>query len=520
MQGLKDLDEVIDIASGGGYGYYQLLFLLTSQYACWSQVANTVAGFFSLGGLIPTYICFDKGFEFRLLPSDIQRNSTASCAMVRQCKNLTTESHWLSMYEEYNWICQPDYIRATVSSLLPIGQFIGYAVSGHLSDYFGRKWVCVLGYGHSLAFGFAAAFSPNWTVYLPLVISDSLITPIFVGASLSLALESVHSRHRLIQGYAFQYTLGYMFAGISAYFTNYWRTHLIVMNGIGVPALLLMIIFFEESPRFLIQRGKHKQSTIVLNNITRFNRKTARRFNEDEIKNIWLATDTDEKLKIGRNRRKKHSFVDLFANKYLAAYAMTQIVTGLTMNLVNTTMLYNIQDLSGNPFINISLMGLLRIWTPFVAVALEKGYTNFGRKKLLVGSQVIVFISFCSMFLVDVFQMNDTARAIGTGAVLAGFITQTGFVYVAYKLYTAELFPTVIRTIALGTFSCTSLLGTVVGPQLIYLKKFWHPAPYFGASMCILTALILAVLLLPETKSSVLTDTIEEARNERKLSCE
>jgi hypothetical protein len=32
-------------------------------------------------------------------------------------------------------------------------------------------------------------------------------------------------------------------------------------------------------------------------------------------------------------------------------------------------------------------MGLLRIWTPFAAIALERYSSRFGRKMLLIGSQ-------------------------------------------------------------------------------------------------------------------------------------
>uniref|UniRef100_A0A915DHB8 Uncharacterized protein n=1 Tax=Ditylenchus dipsaci TaxID=166011 RepID=A0A915DHB8_9BILA len=291
-------------------------------------------------------------------------------------------------------------------------------------------------------------------------------------------------------------------AGVSAYLTNDWRRHLQVMNSVGAPALTLML-FFGESPRFLLQKTKYKEATRVLNNIARFNRiKDYKPFCEHEVRDMH-ASQLSQIVEKDENKKNQHlyTFLDLFANRKLVLYSITQVITGLTMNMVVAIMLYNIQDFSGNPFINISLMGLLRVWTPFVGIVLEKGYECFGRKRLLIGSLSIVFLLFLTMLVIDVLEMGSTARAIGTAAVLLGFIIQTGFVYVAYKLYTTELFPTVIRTIALSTFSCTSLLGTVIGPQLIYLKKYWHSAPYLGATISLFIALVLAALLLPETKT-------------------
>jgi hypothetical protein len=62
---------------------------------------------------------------------------------------------------------------------------------------------------------------------------------------------------------------------------------------------------------------------------------------------------------------------------------------------------------------------------------------------------------------------------------------QAGFVWIGYRLYTAELYPTVIRSIAASTFSIASQFGSIVGPQLIFIRKYWHSAPYMGATIAL-----------------------------------
>lgn len=74
------------------------------------------------------------------------------------------------------------------------------------------------------------------------------------------------------------------------------------------------------------------------------------------------------------------------------------------------------------------------------------------------------------MFTIDFMELNSSARIVGTAAVLCGYVVVTGFVWITYKLYTTELFPTVVRSIALSTFSIASQLGSVIGPQLIYFR--------------------------------------------------
>uniref|UniRef100_A0A914EFU3 Uncharacterized protein n=1 Tax=Acrobeloides nanus TaxID=290746 RepID=A0A914EFU3_9BILA len=97
---------------------------------------------------------------------------------------------------------------------------------------------------------------------------------------------------------------------------------------------------------------------------------------------------------------------------------------------------------------------------------------------------------------------------------------ETGIVWIAYKLYSTELFPTVIRTIALTTFSSTSLLGFIISPQLVYLKRYWHPTPFFVAAISAVLSAILSGLILPETKFVALPDTIDEAIKREELPCE
>lgn len=162
-------------------------------------------------------------------------------------------------------------------------------------------------------------------------------------------------------------------------------------------------------------------------------------------------------------------------------------------------------------------MGALRLWTPFVGFALENGTQTIGRLKLLVFSQGIVFFAFLFMFFIDFGQYNTTLRIIGTISVIIGYSLESGLVWIAYKLYTTELFPTCIRSIALSTFSSTSLFGSFIAPQIVYFSKFWHPAPYAGACIASGLSVILSVAFLPETRYVALPETMSQAKNRKRL---
>uniref|UniRef100_A0A7E4V3A2 MFS domain-containing protein n=1 Tax=Panagrellus redivivus TaxID=6233 RepID=A0A7E4V3A2_PANRE len=492
------------------YGRYQVYFFVACQILSISSAMRSVAAFYKLGRLVPGYECHDELNSWSYSADEVRQQSTLVCSLIQNCTNLLTNSQWHSMYEEFQWVCGQDHFLATVQSLTPIGTFMSYMVSGHISDRFGRKTVIMVGKAYSIFSGIACALSPSFKIYLIFTFIGTFIGPISASASFSLIVESVNPKYRLIQGFAFQFSVGYMLAGLLAPLFGHWRIHLLISSLIGVPAFF-MLFMLEESPRFLLQKKRFAEAAAVLTRIAKFNGKKVV-FSEEEMKRIYDASD-DAKTQ----KAKHYTAVDLFSTPKMAMYAISQIVTGMAMNVINDVFFYNIQDLSGSPFMNIFWSGALRLWTPFVAYGLENGRIVIGRRKLLLLSQGIVCLLLTSMFLIDVMSLGGTARVIGTMAVLVGHTLEFGLVWIAYKLYTTELFPTCVRSIALSTFSCTSLLGSIATPQLTYLSKYWHPAPYSGATLITLLSVGFAAKFLPETHFVALPDTVGQATNRQKL---
>lgn len=83
-------------------------------------------------------------------------------------------------------------------------------------------------------------------------------------------------------------------------------------------------------------------------------------------------------------------------------------------------------------------------------------------------------------------------------------------VYAVVILYTADLFPTEIRSSAIGTSSTFSHVGSIAAPYIVDLlgEIKW----YIPTTICAGVALIAALLTigLPETKGKNITDTIKE----------
>ncbi|XP_078505246.1 solute carrier family 22 member 16-like [Lissotriton helveticus] len=77
-------------------------------------------------------------------------------------------------------------------------------------------------------------------------------------------------------------------------------------------------------------------------------------------------------------------------------------------------------------------------------------------------------------------------------------------------LYTAELYPTIIRSLAVGSGSMLCRMGSVVAPFCVYLMDVWIFFPQLLVGlMALLTGIL--TLMLPETLGRPLTNTFEEA---------
>ena len=121
-----------------------------------------------------------------------------------------------------------------------------------------------------------------------------------------------------------------------------------------------------------------------------------------------------------------------------------------------------------------------------------------------------------SMVLVKHFLSSSQANvpAIVTALALIGKATVVSCFCIIF-LYSSEVFPTVIRTVGVGSCTFFGRLGSLLAPQIILLGEVMFsslpglvPFLTFG-SLCLVAALM--VLYLPETLNTKLPDTIEEA---------
>ena len=112
-------------------------------------------------------------------------------------------------------------------------------------------------------------------------------------------------------------------------------------------------------------------------------------------------------------------------------------------------------------------------------------------------------MAICAAFMKEG-TLKTTLALIGKFGASACF----AIVYV----YTAELFPTVIRNTAIGACSTVARLGGMMAIMIGLLATYWTPAPMLIMGIVAVVAGTLA-LMLPETVGNKLPETMDDAIN-------
>lgn len=121
----------------------------------------------------------------------------------------------------------------------------------------------------------------------------------------------------------------------------------------------------------------------------------------------------------------------------------------------------------------------------------------------------------CLSTIFTVLYGGEDLQTLTTVLALVGKLgSSAGFALI--YIYSAELFPTVLRNAAIGIFSCGARVGGMVAPLIadsviIIGGKMGQAVPLviFGAASVLAGIL---TLFLPETLNSRLPETIEDAR--------
>jgi len=424
----------------------------------------------------------------------IDRNHTEACVDGYEFDDSLFSS---TVVTEFELVCDRAPLDGLATSIYMVGTMIGSVVFGIVSDRFGRKTVMVGCTLLSIAAQVGSAFTHNysWFVATRLIVSTFLIG-VFTSSYVYL-LEVCANKYRNMLGMWFQgmYAVGYMVLSGIAYNWRSWHKITLVLSLLCI-FYPLVVCFIPESPRWLFSMGKIKQAKQITRKLAKFN---GNKLVEPEI---WEKGSSSKLEEV-----KECSILDLFRTKRIRNTLLLSTVLWFITSEVYFSVNYSVDTLQGSIFANNTLYGAVEL-VAFVIVWMFMERT--GRKKMLV--LMLLMCGSCMIVTILSEQFGHGSTSAEKIVLVFSMMTKC-FIAGAYGItyqFVAELFPTVLRTNAVGVASMVGSTGSIVAPLILNYKRTipWLP----GTVDCLIaTAGAVVTMQLPETTGIDMMSTVGEA---------
>lgn len=408
-----------------------------------------------------------------------------------------------SIVTDWDLVCEKEWLAKLCQPTFMLGVLIGALVFGDIADRVGRVKIMMVTSLCQFVLGVAVAFSANYYVFVVIrfllaMVSSGYLVVVFVYVT---EFTGIKVRTWTSMHVHAAFAVGVMVVALTGYCVREWWIYQIILSTCTAP-FLLFCWKFPETPFYLLAKGRYQEAQSLLETIARVNgiecRLKAEDLMEPEEKNGTAAVKEPESAP---QNEKKLSILDLFGSWRMAGRTCTVWAIWFIGSLGYYVFSLGSVSLGGNQYVNLFLVGLVELPSYLIGCfAMDR----IGRKKtcapaLLLGSVACILIIVVPN---DIQALTIALSMIGKFSIAIAF----GLIY----LYTCELYPTIIRSLAVGSGSMMCRVGSVVAPFCVYLADVWQYLPQLIVGIL---AFIIGVLtfLLPETLGKPLTSTIEEA---------
>ncbi|XP_054158724.1 organic cation transporter protein-like, partial [Oppia nitens] len=426
------------------------------------------------------------------------------------CQNWTFDKSVFksTIIDEFHLICDRQGLASLSQSMYMLGWALGGIIFGILSDRFGRipvLWITVI---LEIMAATSSALAVNVTHFM---ISRFVLGMATEGSYLTafiLVAECVGPKYRAALGMIFQFgwAVGYCLLPAISYMLPNFR-HMILAKTLPQILWLVWLIFIPESPRWLLTHEKWDRLDRQLKQAVQMNSLPANDLDSQlkSLKNSYIIEQqiTGQNNNGNNSSNNKTNYWDLFRWPNLRRTTLIMYFTWFVNAFVYYGISLNIGDFGGNLFINFLIAGLLE-FPSFLLPTLA--FKFLGRRPL---NATLMYLSGLSCLAVIPFMTIDSVWPRVTIAMIGKFFITCSYniVYV----YAAEVYPTVLRQMGVGTCSVVARVGSMLAPFVkdvnIYTGMSVVLAVFGGLSI----ADGVAIHFLPETRGKQIADTIQEA---------
>ncbi|XP_071416862.1 solute carrier family 22 member 13-like isoform X1 [Pithys albifrons albifrons] len=388
-----------------------------------------------------------------------------------------------SLLTEFDLVCDRKDLNDIGQSIYMAGLFLGSMIFGPLSDRIGRRPVILISVFLQGVFGLGIAFVPHFYVYMAFrcVVGASVSGITMTILALATEWIGVSSRPKAVLGSHCCFAIGQMILAGLSYGIRNWRL-LEIAGSAPIFSFFFFIGVLPESARWLVTKGRMEEAKKVLQKAAATNKRSLPAGLLEQLK-------PEKKIKSG-------SFLDLFRKKHLRKVTLIMSCAWFVNSFVYYGLSLNVTNFGLDIYLTQLAFGAVEIPARVGCIFILQW---FGRRK----PQTVLLVLSGLVCLIITGIPEDQPVATTVLATIGKFASSASFS--TSFVYTAELFPTVIRQTGVGLCSMSARVAGILAP-LVRLLGQYHPAipmaifggaPVLGGLLCV---------LLPETRGTDLQD--------------
>ncbi|GFO36734.1 solute carrier family 22 member 8, partial [Plakobranchus ocellatus] len=305
----------------GGFGKFQIIteILLFSAYTLCSWSIMQMA----FAGLVPHWYCVisesdslenETFTELLAINSTWSKQNYQTCAPENgsQCSQYHFEGSYATVTEEWDLVCDRDWVRSTLISIQMAGILFGCLIAGQLSDQYGRRRVLnAFVLFHALV-NFAAALAPNWQLFATARFLIGLGIGGIITTAFPYGIEFMPLKWRAFLSIFPWWGAGVLIFTGCAYVLPDWRLLHLACGFANLPCLTAWWLA-PESLRWLTAKGRIDEAEAVLQKMADTNGRTLPPWTRGFLETTIFPSGNSKP-----KQEKSTSYLDLLKNAYLA----------------------------------------------------------------------------------------------------------------------------------------------------------------------------------------------------------